>query len=108
VSGSGAAPEGWLGTGDRYASCSISRVFDATGPRITLFREGRMTFPSAILYGGVRRERLNRRIELGEHLPFEDPPGLDVSDDRPNAILVVLEPDQNPREIGEKILWTLR
>ncbi|MFC1661868.1 hypothetical protein ACFL3S_10540 [Gemmatimonadota bacterium] len=67
-----------------------------------------MPSPAAMLYGGVRRERLNRRFDGGEDIPFETAPGIDVSEERTNAILVVLAQDQDPREIGEKILWALR
>ena len=67
-----------------------------------------MTSPTAILYGGVRKEKLHRRFDSGEDVPFEMPPGLDVSEERPNAILLVLEPHQDPREVGEWILWALR
>ena len=67
-----------------------------------------MMSPATVLLGDIRREKLNQNLNGGEGILFNKPPGRSALDDRPNAILVVLEPDQNPREVAETILWALR
>ena len=49
-----------------------------------------------------------RSLDAGEEILFEKPLGLAKPEDRVEAILVVLEPEQSPREIAEMILWALR
>ena len=67
-----------------------------------------MTSPATILIGGVRRERLDQDLDGPEGILFKKPPQITLLDDRANAVLVVLEPVQNPREVAETILWALR
>ncbi len=67
-----------------------------------------MTSPATILIGGVRRERLDQDLDGPEGILFMKTRGITLSEDRANAVLVVLEPDQNPREVAETILWALR
>ena len=64
--------------------------------------------PASILIGGVRPERLDQNLNNGEGILFRKPPGITALEDRANAVLVVLEPDQSPKEVYETILWALR
>jgi hypothetical protein len=67
-----------------------------------------MTSPATILIGGVRRERLDQDLDGPEGILFMKTRGITLFEHRANAVLVVLEPDQNPREVAETILWALR
>lgn len=64
--------------------------------------------PATILVVGVRREQLDHNPNGDEGILFRKPPQITLFDDRANAVLVVLEPDQSPREVAETILWALR
>jgi hypothetical protein len=44
----------------------------------------------------------------GEGILSKKPQGITALEDRANAILVVLKPDQSPKEVAQRILWALR
>jgi hypothetical protein len=67
-----------------------------------------MTLPAEILIGEVNSRGTNSLPEDDGEILFEKPRGLARSGDHAEAVLVVLEPDQNPREVAELILWALR
>jgi hypothetical protein len=67
-----------------------------------------MTSQATILLGEVDRRGMNHCSEDGGEILFEKPRGLAKPEDHAEAVLVVLEPDQNPREVAELILWALR
>ena len=95
-------------TSPRYAFCTFSKLFNATRSHHTSDGEVLMTSPATILIGGVRRERLDQDLDGPEGILFMKTRGITLFEDRANAVLVVLEPDQNPREVAETILWALR
>ena len=67
-----------------------------------------MTSPAKNLVGEVKREGVIRSLEDGGGILFQKPLGLAKPEDRADAVLVVLEPEQSPREVAEIILWALR
>ena len=67
-----------------------------------------MTSPATILLGEVKRGGMVRSLEDDGGVLFEKPLGLAKPEGRAEAVLVVLEPDQNPREVAEIILWAMR
>ena len=67
-----------------------------------------MTSPAKILIGEVNRRGITQSPEDVGEILFEKPLGLGKPEDNAEAVLVVLKPDQNPREIAELILWALR
>ncbi len=67
-----------------------------------------MTSPPTILLGEVTKEVVFNSREGSTGIVFEKPLELLKPETKCGAILVVLEPDQNPREVAETILWALR
>jgi hypothetical protein len=67
-----------------------------------------MMTPATILIGGVQPDKLYQNLNGGGGILFRKPPGITALEDRANAILVVLKPDQSPKEVAETILWALR
>jgi hypothetical protein len=67
-----------------------------------------MMTPATILIGGVQPDKLYQNLNGGGGILFKKPPGITALEDRANAILVVLKPDQSPKEVAETILWALR
>ena len=67
-----------------------------------------MMTPATILIGGVRPDRLDQNLNDGGGILFKKPPGITALENRANAVLVVLKPDQSPKEVAETILWALR
>jgi hypothetical protein len=67
-----------------------------------------MASPVAVLLGEVKREGMMHCLEHNGEIVFERPLGIARPDGKAEAVLVVLEPGQNPREVAEVILWALR
>ena len=67
-----------------------------------------MASPASILLGEVKRRGTVHSLENEGGILFERPLGPIRPEDRAEAVLVVLEPGQNPREVAEVILWALR
>ena len=67
-----------------------------------------MTSPAKILVSEVKREGVIRSLEDGGGIWFQKPLGLDRPEDKAEAILVILEPEQSPREVAKILLWALR
>lgn len=66
-----------------------------------------MTTPAAILHGGVWPEEMEKRLLGGGGISFEAPPKHSVPNGKANALLVILEPHQNPKEMAEAFLGAL-
>jgi len=64
--------------------------------------------PARILVGSVRPELFLGNPSRGAEVLFRTPGGMTVQEEGPNAVLVVLGPDQRPREVAETILWAMR
>ena len=64
--------------------------------------------PVTILVGGVRREEIQRNPDPVEGILFRKVPEITLLEERANAVLVVLQPEQSPWEVAETILWALR
>ena len=67
-----------------------------------------MTSPATILLGEVERRGVIEMLEEDGRVLFEKPRGLAQPEDKAQAVLLVLEPGQDPREVAEVILWALR
>jgi hypothetical protein len=67
-----------------------------------------MASPATILLGGVERRGMMDSLENRGGILFEKLLGLAKPEGKAQAVLVVLEPNQDPREIAEVILWALR
>ena len=63
-----------------------------------------MTTPAAILHGGVWPEEMEKRLLAGGFISFEAPPKHNVPNGKANALLIILEPHQNPKEMAEAFL----
>lgn len=67
-----------------------------------------MTSLPRILLGEVPSETLVPSLERGSGILFEAPRGLARPENRAEAILLVLEPDESPWEVAETIRWAMR
>lgn len=67
-----------------------------------------MTSVPKILLGEVARDTVIPSLEDGEAILFEKPLGVARPDHKAEAILLVLEPEESPWEVAERIRWALR
>ncbi len=67
-----------------------------------------MTSLPTILLGEVPRETLVPSLEGGGGILFEKPRGLARPENKAEAILLVLDPEESPWEVAERIRWALR
>lgn len=64
--------------------------------------------PARIMVGSVQLHEGGRIPNEGGQITFTEQKGISLSNERTEAVLVVLEPTQSPREVAETILWALR
>ena len=67
-----------------------------------------MMTPETILVGGVSRQEMDTKPSGRKGIVFRQTRGITLLDERSNAVLVVLKPEENAREVAETILWALR
>jgi hypothetical protein len=67
-----------------------------------------VTSAAKILAGEVNRQGVICSLEGGEEILFQKTRGSARPEDKANAILVVVEPEQSPGEVAEIILWALQ
>jgi hypothetical protein len=67
-----------------------------------------MTSVPTILLGEVTRDAVTPGSEDSREILFEKPMGVARPENKAEAILLVLEPDESPWEVAEMVRWALR
>ena len=64
--------------------------------------------PARILVGSVPIDTMGQNVNDRREITFREQRGISALEEKTEAVLVVLEPTQSPKEVAETILWALR